>query len=40
MAWRSDWLSGRTDPLDRSSSSKGNRRGAGLAMEASFQWWI
>src|SRR5215216_4692589 len=34
MAWRSAWLSGRTDPLGRSSSSKGNRRG--LAMEASF----
>jgi hypothetical protein len=34
MAWRSAWLSGRTDPLGRSSSSKGNRWG--LAMEASF----
>src|SRR4029450_1929386 len=34
MAWRSAWLSGRTEPLGRSSSSKGNRRG--LAMEASF----
>src|SRR5215218_7785035 len=29
MACRSAWLSGRTDPLGRSSSSKGNRRGWG-----------
>src|SRR5215218_863209 len=36
MACRSAWLSGRTDPLGRSLSSKGNRRGVGLAMEASF----
>jgi hypothetical protein len=34
MAWRSAWLSGCTEPLGRSSSSKGNRWG--LAMEASF----
>src|SRR5512132_529820 len=36
MACRSAWLSGCTDPLGRSSSSKGNRCGVGLAMEASF----
>jgi hypothetical protein len=38
MACRSAWRSGRTDPLGRSSSSKGNRWGLGLAMEASFLW--
>ena len=36
MACKSAWLSGRTDPLGRSLSSKGNRRGVGLAMKASF----
>jgi hypothetical protein len=34
MAWRSAWLSGRTDPLGRSSSSKG--QGRGLAIGRSF----
>ena len=35
MAWRSAWLSGRTDPLCRSSSSsKGH--GRGLAIGCSF----
>ena len=34
MACRSAWLSGRTDPLGRSSSSKGH--GRGLAIEGSF----
>src|SRR5829696_710289 len=34
MAWRSGWLSGRTDPLGRSSSSKGQDRV--LAIGCSF----
>ena len=37
MAWRSAWLSGRTDPLGRSSSSKGHGRELAIGYSLSVR---